>query len=70
MKIIFDESLKDTTIRISPRRIFECVPCGWHIPRKKVNKIRGDYFCPRCGRQVEDVTNTTTGQSILEITNL
>jgi len=68
MKIIFDESLLNDTIKISPRRVFRCV-CGLISLRKDVRKIRGKYFC-RCGKEVEDITNRETGQDFMEILHI
>lgn len=59
--------LTDTMV-MKPRRIFKCKDESKFIPRSDVWKDgKGDYHCPTCGSKVEDVTNTETGRSCLEI---
>lgn len=63
MKIIND--LQTDSIRIKPRRLFYCPRENLMMERKKVYKVKDDYFCNACHTQVEDRTNTETGQEIL-----
>jgi rRNA maturation endonuclease Nob1 len=58
------------TIKISPRRVYECKNCKRIAPRSEVNKKVDKYFCRLCGGEVQDKTNSETGHDFMEILNI
>ena len=61
---------QDDTIRLKPRRIYKCPTCNngkmvWE--RKQVIKDGENFRCPTCGQIVKDITNTQTGQDLMEL---
>jgi hypothetical protein len=58
------------TIKISPRRVFQCLDCNRIASRKDVIKRDKKYCCPLCGAELVDKTNTETGHDFMEILNI
>jgi hypothetical protein len=73
-KLIYggDIPANDETIKIRPRRVFQCEPCDTFYTRGQVKKVEGKYFCPRphCGKELKEKTDSETGQNLMEIINL
>lgn len=67
MKIKND--LQEDTVRISPRRVYKCSKHGGFLLRASVTKDRktGKYYCNLDNAEVEDITDKTTGQDLMEI---
>ena len=56
------------TVKISPKRVFKCLQDNRIESRQNVKKDRqGKYHCPECGGLVEDITDTETGQSFIQV---
>ena len=70
MEFIFDSDPNLQSQIISPNRVYKCEPCNRTAYKKDVLKRNGKRFCIRCGGEVQDVTDTTTGHDFMEIVNL
>ena len=63
-----NDNLQTETVRISPRRIFQCKTEKRMTTRQDVWKDHnGKYHCKTCGNEVVDVTDTETGKDFMEI---
>lgn len=61
--------LQTDTVTIRPRRVYKCAKHGGFLLRKNVHKdVRtGKYYCNQDNAEVQDVTDTETGQNLMEI---
>jgi hypothetical protein len=70
MKISMEE-LQNDTVRIAPRRVYKCKQDNRIMSRQHVTKDHnGKFHCGSCGSLVEDVTNTETGESFIQVVAL
>jgi predicted SprT family Zn-dependent metalloprotease len=66
-----NNKLLTETVKIEPRRVYKCKQDNRMASRQDVLKdSEGKYHCKRCGGLVEDVTNTETGQSFIQVLSL
>lgn len=62
-----NNELNFETMRLNPRRVYECPNCKRICARKDVRKTEGEFYCKVCGGRVIDKTNTETGHDFMEI---
>lgn len=59
------------TIRLNPRRVYKCDKENRTMSRADVWKDAfGNFHCTSCSSQVRDITNTETGQDLMEMVGI